>query len=574
MMNQALLVLRGCESTGRAILQGFLVSALFLVETPAVVDQVGRHHHGVVASGHPLATQAGLNAFRAGGNAIDAAVAVGLTLGVVDGHNSGIGGGCFILIRLANGKFAAVDGRETAPAAATRDMFVRESRADTRLSQTGPLAVAVPGQLAAFEYALKKHGRKKLKELILPAAELAETGFVISDDYAERLKATADDLGRFPASRAIFFKGNRPLQAGDWLKQPDLAATYRAIAIQGSDWFYRGAFAQATARWMTENGGILSAADFARYRVLRRAPITTTYRGYQIVTFPPPSSGGVHLAQMLQMLETFELKRLDEATRLHVVAETMKRAFADRAFWLGDPAFARVPRGLVSRQYAASLAAQIDLRRATDVPGHGQPPRWQRDVFPKHTTHFSVADAEGNWVACTATLNTSFGSKVVIPGTGVVMNNEMDDFSIQPGVPNAFGLIGAEANAVAPGKRPLSSMTPTIVLKDGRPIYALGASGGPRIISTVLLELVALLDLDLSPAEAVAAPRLHHQWSPDELVIERTLPAHLKAALEARGHRVTILEKLAVSQIVARAPDGSGFIGVADPRGYGAAAGW
>jgi gamma-glutamyltranspeptidase/glutathione hydrolase len=574
MVNRVHLDLGLCESARRAILQGFLVSALFLAETSVVGDHAGRHPHGVVASGHPLATRAGLNALHAGGNAIDAAVAVGLTLGVVDGHNSGIGGGCFMLIRLADGKFAALDGRETAPAAATRDMYVRNGRADTRLSQTGPLAVAVPGQLAAFEYALKKHGRKTLKDLLLPAADLAETGFIVSDDYAERLKATAEEMRRFPASRAIFFRGNRTLQAGDWLKQPDLAATYRAIAVRGSDWFYRGPFAQATANWMKENGGILTAADFARYRVLRRRPIATTYRGYQIVTFPPPSSGGVHLAQMLQMLETFDLKRLDEATRLHVVAETMKRAFADRAFWLGDPAFARVPRGLVSRQYAASLAAQIDLRRATDVPGHGQPPRWQRDVFPKHTTHFSVADAEGNWVACTATLNTTFGSKVVIPGTGVVMNNEMDDFSIQPGVPNAFGLIGAEANAVAPGKRPLSSMTPTIVLKDGRPIYALGASGGPRIISTVLLELVALLDLGLSPAEAVAAPRLHHQWSPDELVVEPTLPSHLKTALEARGHRVTVREKLAISQIVARAPGQNHFIGVADPRGYGAAAGW
>ncbi|MDW8310549.1 MAG: gamma-glutamyltransferase, partial [Verrucomicrobiales bacterium] len=524
--------------------------------------------------GHPLATQAGLNVLKSGGNAIDAAVAVGLTLGVVDGYNSGIGGGCFLLIRLANGKFVAIDGRETAPAAATRELFVREGRADTRLSQTGPLAVAVPGQLAAFDDALRRYGRRKLKQLILPAAELAETGFIVNADYAGRVKAVADDLARYDGSRAIFFRNDEPLRAGDCLRQPDLAATYRAIAAAGADWFYRGPFARAAERWMREHGGILRARDFADYRIVRRRPIQTTYRGHTIVTFPPPSSGGVHLAQMLNMLESFDLNALDEATRLHLIAETMKRAFADRAWWLGDPAFARVPRGLIAKAYARSLAGQIDLHRATPVSGHGQPPDWQRDVFPRHTTHFSVADANGNWVACTATINTTFGSKVVIPGTGVILNNEMDDFAIQPGVPNAFGLVGAEANAVAPGKRPLSSMTPTLVLRDGEPILALGAAGGPRIISTVLLELIAMLDLGQSPAQAVAAPRIHHQWLPDELVVEQTLPADLRNALEQRGHRVVVQEKLAVSQIVARTPDGSGFVGAADPRGYGTTAGW
>lgn len=528
----------------------------------------------MVASVHPLATEAGLNVLKAGGNAVDAAVAVGLTLGVVDADNSGIGGGCFMLIRLANGKFVALDGREAAPAAATRDMFVRNGRADPELSQTGALASGVPGEVAAFEYAVKKLGRKSFSELLLPAAALAETGFELSASYAHRLASVGGDLAKFDSSRAVFIKDGKPLAAGAVLKQPDLAATYRAIARQGSDWFYRGPFAQATEKWMKANGGIMTAGDFANYRIALRDPITATYRGHKIVTFPPPSSGGVHVAQILNILERFDLKSLDEVTRLHVIAEAMKLAFADRAYWLGDPDFAKVPRGLVSKKYAATLAQRINLEHATKVSSQGHPPNWNTDVFQHHTTHFSVADAAGNWVACTATVNTSFGSKVVIPGTGVVMNNQMDDFSAQSGATNYFGLVGAEANAVAPGKRPLSSMSPTIVLRSGRPIIALGAAGGPKIISAVLMELVGMLDLGLTPEQALAAPRIHHQWSPNELMIEAALPEQLQIALRQRGHALTVLPVMAASQIVARAPDGRSFVGAADPRAGGTAKGW
>ncbi|MFO1514065.1 MAG: gamma-glutamyltransferase [Verrucomicrobiota bacterium] len=530
--------------------------------------------HGMVSSVNPLATEAGLNVLKSGGNAIDAAVAVGFTLGVVDTHNSGIGGGCFMLIRLANGKFVAIDGREMAPAAAARDMFVRDGKGDTELSQTGALASGVPGEVAAFEYAVAKHGRKKLGELISPAAEIAEQGFVVSQGYAARLQSVAEDLAKFEASRAIFLPDGKPPKAGTVLKQSDLAATYRAIAKQGSDWFYRGPFAQAAEKWMKANGGIMTAADFANYHIELREPVETTYRGYKVISFPPPSSGGVHLIQMLNILKKFDLKSLDEVTRLHVIAETMKLAFADRAYWLGDPDFAKVPRGLVSKKYAATLAKRINLKHTTEVPSHGMPPGWENDLFKKHTTHWSVADAEGNWVACTATINTTYGSKVVIPGTGVVLNNQMDDFSVQPGVPNAFGLIGAEANAVGPGKRPLSSMTPTIVLQRGKPIIALGAAGGPKIISAVLQELIAMLDLGQSPMEAIAAPRIHQQWSPDELMAEKALPETVKAALTERGHRLKELNALSVSHIVARSADGKSFIGAADPRAGGVAEGW
>jgi gamma-glutamyltranspeptidase / glutathione hydrolase len=529
---------------------------------------------GMVSSVHPVATEAGLRVLKEGGNAIDAAVAVGLTLGVVDSYNSGIGGGCFILIRRADGALAAIDGREIAPAAATSDMFMRNGKADTALSQTGPLASAVPGALAAYEFAVERYGKMRLKDLILPAADIADRGFRLDAGYARNLERVTDELARFAASREVFFKGGKPLRRGQVLRQPHLAATYRSIAVQGSDWFYRGPFAQATEAWMKSNGGVMTAADFRNYQIRLREPVTTSYRGYQIVTFPPPSSGGVHIAQVLKILQNFDLAAFDPATRLHVIAEAMKLAFADRMYWLGDPEFANVPHGLVDASYGAALAGKINTEHVAQVKTHGLPPNWQGDFFKKHTTHFSIADSEGNWVACTATVNTSFGSKVVIPGTGVVMNDEMDDFSIQPGVTNYFGLIGAYANAVAPGKRPLSSMGPTLVLKEGQPTIALGAAGGPSIISQVVLELVGMLDLGLNPAEALAQPRIHHQWFPDELMVEKSLPRKLQNDLVRRGHKLKILPSMGVSQIVARSPDGQGFTGAADPRAGGRARGW
>jgi gamma-glutamyltranspeptidase/glutathione hydrolase len=528
----------------------------------------------MVSSVHPVATEAGVRVLKEGGNAIDATVAVALTLGVVNSENSGIGGGCFMLIRRTDGSLVAIDGREMAPAAATPDMFVRNGKADTALSQTGPLASGVPGSLAAYEYAVEHYGKKKLKDLILPAADIADQGFRLDEAYARTLKSVTKEMSAFASSRAVFFSGSRPLRASELLKQPDLAATYRSIATHGSSWFYRGPFAQATEAWMNSNGGIMTVSDFRSYHIELREPITTSYRGYRIVTFPPPSSGGVHVAQILNTLQNFNLAALDPATRLHVIAEAMKLAFSDRAYWLGDPDFAKVPRGLVDAGYGASLAAKINLEHATRVKEHGQPPNWQSDWFKKHTTHFSVADAEGNWVACTATVNTSFGSKVVIPGTGVIMNDQMDDFSLQPGVTNYFGLIGAEADAVAPCKRPLSCMSPTLVFKDEQPIIALGAAGGPKIISQVVLELVDMLDLDLSPAEALAQPRIHHQWFPDELMIEQTLPRALQDDLARKGHKLKPMKSVGVSQIVARSPDGQGLVGAADPRAGGQAQGW
>ena len=502
-------------------------------------------------------------------------MAVALTLGVVDGHNSGIGGGCFMLIRRANGEFVALDGRETAPAAATRDMFLRDGKGDTNLSQTGSLASAVPGALAVYEQAVVKYGRKPLAELILPAAKIAGDGFAIDPVYARRLAATAEKLRLFDSPKAIFFKADGAvLGEGEVLRQADLATSYRAIADHGGEWFYRGDYARRVAAWMKEHGGIITEADFRNYAVRPRQQFSTTYRGYEIVGLPPPSSGGVHVAEILNILENFDLKSAAPGARHHLIAEAMKLAFADRAFWLGDPDFVNVPRGLVDKGYARDLAKRISAEHATPVPSHGMPPDAETRLFEKHTTHFSTADAEGNWVACTATVNTSFGSKVIVPGTGILLNNEMDDFSIEPGVPNAFKLVGAEANAVAPGKRPISSMSPTIVLKDGQPILALGAAGGPTIISQTVLNLIAVLDLGERLDDAIAQPRIHQQWQPDQLRIEKALPADIRAALKKLGHEFFEETTYGASQAVGRGPGGRGFVGASDPRSGGQAAGF
>jgi gamma-glutamyltranspeptidase/glutathione hydrolase len=387
---------------------------------------------GAVATVSSNATDAAIEAIHKGGNAIDAAVAAALTLGVVDGQNSGIGGGCFLLIRTERGRIVAIDARETAPAKASRDMYIRNSKPDPNLSLTGPLAVGVPGSLMAYDYALRHFGRLSLKEHLLAASKIAEDGFVVNESYAQRIREVKDDLARFPEATAIFLKKDgEPYKEGDLLKQPALAQTYRHIASQGIDWFYKGDFAKRVETWMQSNGGILTGSDFARYHTVLREPIRTRYRGYEIVGFPPPSSGGVHVAEILNILGQFDLKKYPpySANSIHLIAEAMKLAFADRAFWLGDPDFVRVPRGLLSNKYAESLARQISLDHTTAVPEHGPADQFSNSFFGKHTTHFSTADNRGNWVACTATINTTFGSKVVIPGTGVMMNNQMDDFS-------------------------------------------------------------------------------------------------------------------------------------------------
>ena len=543
-----------------------------LVAQVRCAEIVGRN--GAVATVHPLATDAAIAAIKSGGNAVDAAVAAGLTLGVVDGHNSGIGGGCFFLVRTSRGSIVAIDGRETAPAKATRDMFIRKGKADPDLSQTGALAIGIPGSLAAYEYAVRHFGKLKLRDLLLPAAALARDGFPLDATYAKRLADTAGELARFADSRRIFLEPNgKPHAAGQLLRQPELARSYQAIAEQGIEWFYKDEFPGRAERWMRENGGLITAEDFRKYEIKLREPIRSRYRDFEVIGFPPPSSGGAHVAQILNILSSFDLAKYppNSADSVHIIAEAMKLAFADRAHWLGDPDFVSVPRGLISKPYAETLARRIDLGRAAGVDRHGPADEFGTAQFEKHTTHFSIADAEGNWVACTTTLNTSFGSKVVIPGTGILLNNQMDDFSAQPGVPNFFGLVGAEANAVAPGKRPLSSMSPTIVLRNGKPVLSLGAAGGPTIISQTVINLINIIDHGMNIREALAAPRVHHQWKPDELKVE-SLPAKVLKELERKGHSVKAVRAAGAAQIVFQSDHG--FEAAHDPRLEGKAAGW
>lgn len=527
---------------------------------------------GAAVTVHPLATKAAMNAFERGGNAVDAVVSAALTLGVVDGFNSGIGGGCFMLIHKPNGRFVAIDGRETAPAAASRDMYLRDGKANPELSRTGALAIGVPGALAAYDLAIRQHGKLSLAEHLSQAATIAEQGFALDRSYLDRLGQVVEKLRRFSGSARIFLDVNgNAWPSGHRLKQPDLAKSYRSIALHSVDWFYRGPFALKTEQWMSANDGLITHKDLLGYKAKRREPVRTTYRGHEIVGFPPPSSGGVHIAQILNILEAFDVRSMapDSAEFVHLVTEAMRLAFADRAHWLGDADFAPVPKGLASKKYARRLAKRIDPSKAAKIDAHSTPQDAVTNLFGKHTTHFSATDTDGWWVACTATVNTTFGSGVVIPGTGVVMNNEMDDFSAQPGVPNAFGLIGAEANTVAPGKRPLSSMSPTIVLKDAKPIFTVGAAGGPTIITQVLLAVIQVVDYGKSPTEALVQTRFHHQWKPDRLLVEKTLGQANIDALRAKGHTVKVVNTLGAAQAIGLGQAGKPFTGSPDPRGRG-----
>lgn len=542
------------------------LAATDLYASASQYARTSENGNGALASVHPLATQAGLDALQRGGNAIDAAVSAALTLGVVDSHNSGIGGGNFAVIHFADGTVQAFDGREMAPQAAHRDMYMSDGEAQSSWSKTGALAIGIPGSVAVYDHILKRGGKFTLKDWLLPAAQLAEQGFPLSRVSSDRITRSAKNLARFPATAKILLDSNgKPWSAGHQLRQQDLAATYRQLAKQGTDYFYHGDFARTVDQWMRDNGGIVTKEDFARYQMLVRKPVYSEYRGYGIYGFPPPSSGGIHVAQILNILESFDIKKLSEQDRYHLLAEAMKLAFADRAHYLGDADFVPVPRGLIDQGYADSLAKKIDFNKFATEVSYGKPPGADVDLFGKHTTHISAADKWGNWVAITTTVNTSFGSKVIIPGTGVIMNNQMDDFSVQPGVPNAFGLVGNEANSVQPGKRPLSSMSPTIVVKDGKPIIAIGAAGGPTIITQVVQGLVNLLDLGLTVNESLQVPRVHQQWAPDITFIEEALPQAVRDSLQKRGHRFYVRGFAGASQLIMQTADGE-FQSAAEPR--------
>ncbi|KAB8312411.1 gamma-glutamyltransferase [Erwinia endophytica] len=525
--------------------------------------------HGMVASVDATATQVGVDILKQGGNAVDAAVAVGYALAVTHPQAGNLGGGGFMLIRTAAGHTTAIDFREMAPTRASRDMFLdAQGNADSKKSLTSPLASGVPGTVAGFALANKEYGTLPLRQLIAPAIKLARDGIVVNESLANDLQVYGKEvLLSHPNSKAIFYKADgTPYLRGEKLVQRNLAHSLELIAQRGPDAFYKGPIADQIAKEMAAHGGLIDQADLASYKAVERKPVSGSYRGYEVYSMPPPSSGGIHIVQILNILENFDLAKMGfgSADAMQVMAEAEKYAYADRSEYLGDPDFIQVPTSaLTSKAYAKSLAQQIDLNKArpsTDIkPGKLAP------YESNQTTHFSVVDGQGNAVAVTYTLNTNFGSGIVAGDSGILMNNEMDDFSAKPGTPNVYGLVGGEANAVQPYKRPLSSMSPTIVVKDGKTWLVTGSPGGSRIITTVLQMIVNSIDFGMNVAEASAAPRFHHQWLPDQLRVEKGFSPDTLKLLTMKGQHVKVLPAMGSTQSIMVGPDGT-LYGASDPR--------
>ncbi|MBY0363041.1 MAG: gamma-glutamyltransferase [Phreatobacter sp.] len=543
-----------------------------------IIAETARVHpalapNGMVASQEARATRVGVEILKRGGNAVDAAVAVGFALAVTLPRAGNLGGGGFMLVHLAErGETIAIDYRETAPAAATATMFLgANGEPDPRLSRDTGLAAGVPGTVAGLAEAHRRYGsgRLSLAELIAPAIRLARDGIPVDEDLADSLPRAAARLGRFPASRRIFLRPDgSALGHGDRLVQEDLARALEAIAQQGPAGFYEGATAERIVAALAEHGGIMTEADLRAYRPVIRPAVRGSYKGYAIASMPPPSSGGVHLLQMLNLLEPMDLGRRghNSAETIHLMVEAMKLAYADRAQHLGDPDSVTVPvRGLTAKAYADSLRGRIDPERARPSAEirAGDPAPHEGE----QTTHFSVVDRQGNAVSNTYTLNFSYGLGLVAAGTGILLNNEMDDFAAKAGAVNAFGLVQGAANLPGPGKRPLSSMTPTILFRDGKVAMVTGSPGGSRIITITLQTILNVIDHGMNIAEAVAAPRIHHQWLPDAIDIEGGLSVDTLRLLEARGHRVAPRGAFGNVNAILAVP--GGWAGAADSRQRG-----
>jgi gamma-glutamyltranspeptidase/glutathione hydrolase len=530
--------------------------------------------HGMVVAQEALAARVGADILQRGGNAVDAAVAVGFAMAVTYPRAGNIGGGGFMIIHRSGGEDTAIDYRETAPAAINKTSFLdAQGNADPQKSRDSALAIGVPGTVAGLALAAEKYGSGhfKLADLIGPAIALARDGIIVADDTADSLPVDRPRLARWPSSAQIFLKPDgSALAQGDRLVQPELANTLQAIAAGGPRAFYDGETAQKLAAAVQAAGGVMTIDDLKSYRAIERAPVRGSYRGYDIVSMPPPSSGGVALVEMLNILEGYDLAHANRTQALFLMIEAMKRGYADRAFFLGDPDVVKVPVArLISKSYAGEWRATIDPARAMAA----------KDIHPtaapmqsegRNTTHFSVIDGFGDAVSNTYTLNFSYGVGLVAAGTGILLNNELDDFAAKADAPNAYGLLGFAANAPGPGKRPLSSMTPTIVLKDGKPYLVTGTPGGSRIISAVLQVVVGVIDRGMDIASAVSAPRVHHQWMPDQVWAEPAFPSDLVAALQARGDTVTVQKFPTSANSILATP--SGFAGAADPRTRGSLA--
>jgi gamma-glutamyltranspeptidase / glutathione hydrolase len=543
------------------------------ISIPAVQPVTARH--GMVVAQEARAARIGAAILEKGGNAVDAAVAVGFAMAVTYPRAGNLGGGGFMVIHRPGGDPVAIDYRETAPAATTREVFLdAQGDADPKKSRESGLGVGVPGTVAGLALAHQRFGSGKfsLAELIAPAIPLARDGILVEDDTADSLPLVSERLMQWPSTVKIFARDGAVLKPGDRLVQSDLAATLETIARDGPRAFYTGTIADRIAAAVREAGGLMTPADLNGYQPVLRPPVRGSYHGYDIVSMPPPSSGGVHLVEMLNILEGFDLRKAGagSADAVHLMAEAMKRAYADRALFMGDPDSVKIPvAGLTSKSYGAKLRAGIDpakARPSSDIR-LGEP----APAEDNNTTHFSVIDRDGMAVSNTYTLNLSYGVGLVAEGTGVLLNNELDDFAAKPMAPNAYGLVGFDANAPGPGKRPLSSMTPTIVVKDGKAVLVTGSPGGSRIITAVLNMIVNIIDFRMTVAQAVAAPRVHHQWLPNKLFVEPGLPPETIAALQARGHTVEVIPPFAAVNSILVTPDGL-LVGAADARSRGALA--
>lgn len=552
-------------------------SLLFPIQTLAQTNPLysgkARFHpivakNGMVSSENKYATEAGLQVLKEGGNAVDAAVTIGFTLAVTYPRAGNLGGGGFMVAYLAEtDEIIAIDYREKAPLSASRDMFLDENGiVDKDKSRNSILSAGVPGTVAGLTMALEKYGSIPLERAIQPAINLARNGFPVDHELKKSLAQAKNRMQHSPASMEIFYKKDGDnYQEGDLLTQKDLAWSLEQIAQKGSQAFYRGEIAQKISSFMKENSGLITKEDLEKYSAVIRKPIKGTYRGYEIYSMPPPSSGGVHVVQMLNVLEQFPISSFghNTAKTIHLYTETMKQAYADRSKYLGDPDFFPIPVSeLTSKKYAELIKAEINLEKVT--PSKDIEPGNLEIIEGENTTHFSVMDSKGNAVSNTYTLNFSYGSKITIAGTGILLNNEMDDFSAKPGSPNAYGLIGGKLNAIAPEKRMLSSMSPTIVLKDGVPFLITGSPGGSRIITTVLQIILNVIDFEMNIAEATNAVRVHHQWLPDKLNVETGLNEDTINILRDMGYKVEIGRTIGVAETILKKEEY--MYGASDPR--------
>jgi len=563
----------------------FAASLLFSTYLAAAPLRPAHAQHAMVTSVHELASRAGVEIMHAGGNAVDAAVATGFALAVVHPQAGNLGGGGFLLLRTASGDVHFVDFREKAPAAAAKNMYLdAHGNVISDLSVVGYKAIGVPGSVAGLVYAEKKYGKLTLAQVIAPAIKLARDGFPLAYEDAEDIRDD-EHLAEFPESRRIFQRDGKFYQPGEVLKQPELARTLERIAKNPDD-FYHGDLARELAATIQKGGGLVTAADLAAYEVKEREPVHGTYRGYEIIGAPPPSSGGTTLVEVLNILEGFDLAKTGNrsAETIHLTAEAFRRAFYDRTDFMGDPDFARVPvPQLIDKKYAEAWREAIDVNHASPSTDLKRPQfkdlervasNFAAQREPENTTHYSVVDSDGNAVAVTTTLNDSFGSRVTAEGLGFLLNDEMDDFATKQGVPNSYGLIQGQANAVGPNKRPLSAMTPTIVLKDGKLFLVLGSPGGPRIITTVANILMGVVDFGLDIQEAVNAPRFHHQWLPDQIDVEDRLSPDTMNLLRSKGHRLNVVHFWSDGECIMIDPKTGERLGASDGRNNGKAVGY